>query len=63
MRPTTLATGFLRRLRSFRRDDRGGTAIEYALIAAGIGACIAAAVWSLGEKVNAALYEKLGNLL
>jgi pilus assembly protein Flp/PilA len=33
-------------------DDPGATAIEYALIAAGIGAAVAATVWSLGSTTN-----------
>ena len=33
-------------------DERGATAIEYALIAAGIGVAIAATVTSLGSAVN-----------
>lgn len=35
-------------LRMFRKDDRGATAIEYGLIAAGIAVAIAAAVFALG---------------
>jgi pilus assembly protein Flp/PilA len=34
-------------------DEGGATAIEYALIASGIGAAVAATVWSLGSKTNA----------
>ncbi len=33
-------------------DEEGATAIEYALIAAGIGAAVAATVWSLGSTTN-----------
>lgn len=36
------------RLRMFRKDTRGATAIEYGLIAAGIAVAIAAAVFALG---------------
>jgi pilus assembly protein Flp/PilA len=36
----------------FVRDESGATAIEYAMIASGIGVAIAAAVTSLGTKVN-----------
>jgi pilus assembly protein Flp/PilA len=35
----------------FLRDETGATAIEYGMIAAGIGAAIAAAVFSLGGTV------------
>ena len=33
-------------------DEHGATAIEYALIAAGIGAAVAATVWSLGSTTK-----------
>jgi pilus assembly protein Flp/PilA len=33
-------------------NEDGATAIEYALIAAGIGAAVAAAVWSLGSSTH-----------
>jgi pilus assembly protein Flp/PilA len=36
----------------FLHADGGATAIEYALIASGVGAAIAAAVVSLGSEVN-----------
>ncbi|HZC57257.1 MAG TPA: Flp family type IVb pilin [Xanthobacteraceae bacterium] len=36
----------------FLRDDTGATAIEYAMIASGIGVAIAATVTSLGSGVN-----------
>ncbi|HWL04861.1 MAG TPA: Flp family type IVb pilin [Xanthobacteraceae bacterium] len=62
MQPTTLTRTIARRLRSFRRDDSGGTAIEYALIAAGVGVCIVATIWNLGETVNTTFYEKLGSM-
>jgi pilus assembly protein Flp/PilA len=39
------------RLRQFLRDERGATAIEYALIAAGIAAVIITAVNLLGGTV------------
>jgi pilus assembly protein Flp/PilA len=37
--------------RSFARDERGATAVEYGLIAAGIAGAIMAAVTGLGAKV------------
>jgi len=43
------------------RDERGATAIEYAMIAAGIGVAIAAAVTKLGST-TAGLYQSLANL-
>jgi len=43
-------------------DEEGGTAIEYALIASGIGAAVAATVYSLGASV-ANLYQTLASVL
>ncbi len=40
-------------LSRLRRDERGTTAIEYAMIASGISIAIAAIVFGLGTKVNA----------
>ena len=40
-------------LSRFLRDDSGATAIEYAMIASGVGVAIAAAVTSLGSSVKA----------
>ena len=42
-------------------DETGGTAIEYALIAAGIGATVAATVFSLGTT-TANLFQSVANL-
>jgi pilus assembly protein Flp/PilA len=39
-------------LSRFVQDDRGATAIEYGLIAAGISVAIIAAVNGLGTKLN-----------
>ena len=50
--------------RQFRRmlvDERAATAIEYAMIAAGVGAAIAATVFSLGSSVKANLYQKISD--
>ena len=33
-------------------DEQGATAIEYALMASGIGAAVAATVWSLGSTTR-----------
>jgi Flp pilus assembly pilin Flp len=43
--------------------DNGATAIEYALIAAGISVAIAASVFLFGDKVYTLLYEDLPNFL
>jgi pilus assembly protein Flp/PilA len=39
-------------LKRFMRDDAGATAIEYALIASGIGVVIAATIVNLGSTVK-----------
>jgi pilus assembly protein Flp/PilA len=44
----------------FAADERGATAIEYSLIAAGIAAAIVGTVYSAGESVKG-LYEKITN--
>jgi pilus assembly protein Flp/PilA len=40
------------RVQHFLRDDSGATAIEYAMIASGIGVAIAATVVNLGSSVK-----------
>ena len=45
-------------IRRFIRDERGATAIEYALIAAGIAVAIASTVMSLGGTVKA-MYDRI----
>jgi Flp pilus assembly pilin Flp len=42
-------------------DEAGATAIEYALIASGIGAAVAAAVYSLGSATSG-FYSHLSSL-
>jgi Flp pilus assembly pilin Flp len=60
---TTSRTSLLARLgRRMAGDEEGGTAIEYALIAAGVGAAVAATVYSLGAT-TAGLYQTIANLL
>ena len=43
------------------RNQDGATAIEYALIAAGVGAAIAATVYSLGDTVLNNLFETIAD--
>jgi Flp pilus assembly pilin Flp len=52
-----------RLLRRFCADERGTTAIEYALIAAGIGATIAATVYNMGSTLKTVWWDKIGNIL
>ena len=56
--------GSLRMLvRRFHADQSGATAIEYALIAAGIAVAIMTTVTSLGTAIKANLWDKVGNAL
>ena len=50
-------------LKSFLRDESGATAIEYGLIAAGIGATIIATVFNLGSAIKTNLWDKIGGIL
>ena len=45
----------------FIADEQGATAIEYAMIAAGIGAALAATVTGLGSAVNG-LYTSIASI-
>ena len=48
--------------RRFLRDEKAATAIEYALIAAGVAGAIIATVMAMGPNV-AAMYESVLNAL
>ncbi len=50
-------------VRRFRADQSGATAIEYALIAAGIGATIAATVFNMGTTLKTVWWDKIGGIL
>ena len=50
--PTTGCEAHMRVLYRFLGDDRGATAIEYGLIAAGISVAIIAVVQGLGSQLN-----------
>ena len=52
-----------RQIVRFVADERGATAIEYGMIAAGVGACVAGAVMSLGSNLKTTFYDKLAALL
>ena len=43
----------------FALDESGATAIEYAMVAAGIAVVILAAVDTLGQNVKSAFFDKL----
>jgi pilus assembly protein Flp/PilA len=50
-------------IRAFVRDDNGGTAIEYALIAGGLSIVILTAVITLGDTVRDDLFGKVATAL
>ena len=47
----------------FAADEGGTTAIEYAMIAAGISIAIVGAVSSIGTQLKTAFYDKLAALM
>ena len=47
----------------FLADERGATAIEYALVACGVGAAIAATVFGFGSNLKTVFYDKIAALL
>lgn len=47
--------------RRFATDETGATAIEYALMATGIGVTVATAVYSLGTTVLVNFYERIAD--
>lgn len=49
-------------LTAFLRDEGGATAIEYAMVAAGVGGFLAATIYSLGNRVQNVFFNKLVNL-
>ena len=57
---TTFSAQTMRSIvRRLRHDQRGATAIEYALIAAGIGATIVSTVYSLGSNLKETWWDKI----
>lgn len=49
---------------AFLKDESGGTAVEYALVAAGVSAAVLAVVNSVGGTINekmTLISSKLGN--
>ncbi len=57
----TFCSATRRRISAFLADDRAATAVEYAMIAAGIAAAIAATVFTLGTGVKNQLYQKISD--
>ena len=52
-----------RLLKRFACDIGGATAIEYGIIAAGVGATIAATIWQLGSTIEDTLYNKINDAI
>ena len=50
-------------LKRFIADERGATAIEYALIASAIGVAIASTVWAFGSSLRDGTYMKVYNVM
>ena len=63
MRIAAICSTTARHFTRLLADESGATAIEYAMIAAGVGAAIAATVYSLGSSVKQNLYEKVSDSL
>ena len=57
------ASGAARQIARFCADESGATAIEYAMIAAGVGACVAGVVMNMGSTLKTTFYDKLAALL
>ncbi|MBX6425795.1 MAG: Flp family type IVb pilin [Variibacter sp.] len=55
-------SGTIAQLFRFAADERASTAIEYCVIAAGVGAAVASAVWALGSHVKLTLYDRIAAL-
>ena len=51
-----------RQLKRFYADESGATAIEYAMVASGVGVAIAATVYMLGGKVKT-LFTTVSSML
>ena len=62
-RKWTLLSDTRRAAGRFLADERGATAIEYALIASGIGAAIVSIVYGLGNTIVNNLYDKIAAAL
>jgi pilus assembly protein Flp/PilA len=58
----TLTSTAARELARFAADESGATAIEYAMIASGVGVAVASAVYALGSQVKT-LFTTLAGLM
>lgn len=50
-----------RQIERFLFDESAATAIEYAMIAAGVGVVIAGTVMNLGSAIKTTLYDKIAS--
>jgi pilus assembly protein Flp/PilA len=57
-----LATTAARQIARFAADESGATAIEYAMIASGVGAAVATMVYAIGSEVKN-MFTKLAGLM
>jgi pilus assembly protein Flp/PilA len=62
-RKSTFLSDARRAAGQFLADERGATAIEYALIASGIGAAIVSIVYGLRNTIVNNLYDKIAAAL
>ncbi len=63
LRKSTLPLHLMLMRRRMAGNEDGATAIEYALIASGIGATIAATVWSFGTSLKSNFYDVIAAML
>jgi len=64
VKKTAMTRSGARRLAArFLADERGATAIEYALIASAIGVAIASTVWAFGSQLRDNTYAKVYNVM
>ncbi len=58
-----MAKQLMQTLKLFARNERAGTAIEYAIIAAGIAVAIVGTLGIVGETVRDNLFKKVADAL
>jgi Flp pilus assembly pilin Flp len=53
----------IRQLFRLVTNEHGATAIEYAIIAAGVGMAVSTVVWGVGSTLKAIFYDAIAALL
>ncbi len=53
----------IKTIRAFSRNESGSTAIEYAIVAAGISVAIVSVLGMIGETVRNDLFQKIATAL